>query len=240
MRQLLLARGGDVVYCDPWVPEVELDGRPPPSVEWTARRGRARRLRRVLTPHRQFLEEPLWDARAPGRRRANVVPRRARRPPDLVAAPMGAECAIVSLLGGAGTSAPRLGGARRSADAATRSCSRTTGTRPTASQLAGLEERGARVETADIRSRGGRRAAARASRRPRLPARRAGEPADLRARARLHGGDERDRRPARRRGGRSARGPPSSSPARSTSTETASTGEVGPTRRTARRATSRT
>ena len=35
MRQLL-ARFGDVVYCDPWVPEIELDGVLHPSVEWTA------------------------------------------------------------------------------------------------------------------------------------------------------------------------------------------------------------
>ena len=35
MRQLL-ARGGDVVYCDPWVPEVELDGVRHLSVEWSA------------------------------------------------------------------------------------------------------------------------------------------------------------------------------------------------------------
>ncbi|CAA9504614.1 MAG: hypothetical protein AVDCRST_MAG30-2124, partial [uncultured Solirubrobacteraceae bacterium] len=49
--------------------------------------------------------------------------------------------------------------------------------------------------------RGPRRADGRPPRR-RLPARRPGEPPDLRARPRLHGGDEPDRRAAGRRGGR--------------------------------------
>ena len=46
MRQLL-ARGGDVVYCDPWVPEIELDGVRHRERRVVGRRGRARRLRRA-------------------------------------------------------------------------------------------------------------------------------------------------------------------------------------------------
>ena len=42
MRQLL-ARGGSVVYCDPWVPEFELDGERARSVELDAASGRRRR-----------------------------------------------------------------------------------------------------------------------------------------------------------------------------------------------------
>ena len=67
------------------------------------------------------------------------------------------------------------------------------------SQLAPLEARGARVETVDIRSREEVERMLALGLRPRAPPRRAGEPAGLRARARLHRGDERDRRPPRRR-----------------------------------------
>src|SRR3712207_4544584 len=40
MRQLV-QRDGDVVYCDPWVPELVLDGRLHRSVEWTVEEVRA-------------------------------------------------------------------------------------------------------------------------------------------------------------------------------------------------------
>jgi UDP-N-acetyl-D-glucosamine dehydrogenase len=73
MRQLL-ARGGDVVYCDPWVAEVELDDRRHQSVEWSAEEVGKADCVVMLTQHRQFLQRPLWgeaklvvDAR-------NVVP----------------------------------------------------------------------------------------------------------------------------------------------------------------------
>ena len=44
MRQLL-ARGGDVVYRDPWVLDVELDGALYQSVDWSVAELGARRLR---------------------------------------------------------------------------------------------------------------------------------------------------------------------------------------------------
>ena len=60
MRQLL-ARGGQVTYCDPWVPQVELDGVLHSSVEWSAERVREADCVVLLTQHRQFVEEPLWE-----------------------------------------------------------------------------------------------------------------------------------------------------------------------------------
>ncbi|MDQ3890884.1 MAG: nucleotide sugar dehydrogenase [Actinomycetota bacterium] len=60
MRQLL-GRRGDVAYCDPYVGEVELDGARHASVAWSPEEvGRADCVV-VLTPHRRFLEDPLWD-----------------------------------------------------------------------------------------------------------------------------------------------------------------------------------
>jgi len=60
MRQLI-SRGADVRYCDPWVPEFELDGARHTSVEWTADEVREADCVVVLTQHRQFLEQPHWD-----------------------------------------------------------------------------------------------------------------------------------------------------------------------------------
>jgi UDP-N-acetyl-D-glucosamine dehydrogenase len=60
MRQLI-ARGGDVRYCDPWVGEFELDGALHTSVPWTADEVAAADCVVVLTQHRQFLEQPLWE-----------------------------------------------------------------------------------------------------------------------------------------------------------------------------------
>ena len=59
MRQLL-ARGGQVSYCDPWVNEVELDGQRHESVEWSSERVREADCVVVLTAHSQFLDRPLW------------------------------------------------------------------------------------------------------------------------------------------------------------------------------------
>jgi UDP-N-acetyl-D-glucosamine dehydrogenase len=60
MRQLL-ARGGDVIYCDPWVEEIELEGVIHRSVEWSSTQVRDADCVVVLTPHRQFLDEPHWQ-----------------------------------------------------------------------------------------------------------------------------------------------------------------------------------
>jgi UDP-N-acetyl-D-glucosamine dehydrogenase len=60
MRQLI-ARSGDVSYCDPWVPEFELDGVLHSSVEWSSARMAEADCVVLLTQHGQFLEQPLWD-----------------------------------------------------------------------------------------------------------------------------------------------------------------------------------
>ena len=60
VRQLV-SRGGDVEYCDPWVGEFELDGIRHTSVEWSAERVRDADCVVMLTQHRQFLEQPLWE-----------------------------------------------------------------------------------------------------------------------------------------------------------------------------------
>jgi UDP-N-acetyl-D-glucosamine dehydrogenase len=63
MRQLL-ARGGDIRYCDPFVPELELDGVKHRSVEQSAERFQEADCVVVLTAHREFLKRAQWD-RAP-------------------------------------------------------------------------------------------------------------------------------------------------------------------------------
>jgi UDP-N-acetyl-D-glucosamine dehydrogenase len=60
LRQLE-SRGADVRYCDPWVDEVEIDGKRHTSVDWNADEVRAADCVVVLTPHRQFLATPLWE-----------------------------------------------------------------------------------------------------------------------------------------------------------------------------------
>ena len=57
----LLARGGTVSYCDPWVPSIELDGALHSSVEWSPERIAEADCAVLLTAHRQFLEQPLWE-----------------------------------------------------------------------------------------------------------------------------------------------------------------------------------
>jgi UDP-N-acetyl-D-glucosamine dehydrogenase len=60
MRQLL-ARDGDVSYCDPWIGEFELDGVTHKSLEWSPELVTDADCVVLLTPHRQFLERPAWD-----------------------------------------------------------------------------------------------------------------------------------------------------------------------------------
>jgi len=73
MRQLL-ARGADVRYCDPFVSELELDGVLHRSVDWTADEVRTAHCLVVLTQHRQFIEQPLWDEAQLVVDTRNVVP----------------------------------------------------------------------------------------------------------------------------------------------------------------------
>jgi UDP-N-acetyl-D-glucosamine dehydrogenase len=58
----LLNRGADVHYCDPWVPLMELGGERHYSVEWSEAAVREADCVVMLTPHRQFLEQPHWNS----------------------------------------------------------------------------------------------------------------------------------------------------------------------------------
>jgi UDP-N-acetyl-D-glucosamine dehydrogenase len=60
MRQLL-QRGGDVVYCDPWVDWLELDDMRHETLPWSAETMRTADCVVVLTSHRAFVEQPYWD-----------------------------------------------------------------------------------------------------------------------------------------------------------------------------------
>ncbi len=70
----LVARGGDVRYCDPHFPVLDLDGTLHASVEWTAEEVAAADCVVMLTQHREFLEQPLWDRARLVVDTRNVVP----------------------------------------------------------------------------------------------------------------------------------------------------------------------
>src|SRR5918995_1808474 len=57
----LLARGGNVRFCDPWVPFVELEGVRHETVDWSTEEVRAADCVIVLTPHREFGDQPFWE-----------------------------------------------------------------------------------------------------------------------------------------------------------------------------------
>jgi UDP-N-acetyl-D-glucosamine dehydrogenase len=76
MRQALV-RHADVRYCDPWVPELELDGVIHRSVEWSPERVRDADCVVLLTAHREFLDRPLWDQAKLIVDTRNVVPERS-------------------------------------------------------------------------------------------------------------------------------------------------------------------
>jgi UDP-N-acetyl-D-glucosamine dehydrogenase len=73
LRQLR-SRGGDVRYCDPWVTELELEGVRHRSVEWSPERMQETDCVVLLTAHRQFLEQPLWEHASLIVDTRNVVP----------------------------------------------------------------------------------------------------------------------------------------------------------------------
>jgi UDP-N-acetyl-D-glucosamine dehydrogenase len=60
MRQLL-ARGADISFCDPWVQDLDLDGVRHQSVEWSPQQMRDADCVVLLTAHRKFSDEPLWQ-----------------------------------------------------------------------------------------------------------------------------------------------------------------------------------
>jgi UDP-N-acetyl-D-glucosamine dehydrogenase len=74
VMRLLLARGADARYCDPWVAEVELDGNLHASVHWSRGEVAAADCVVLLTSHRRFVEEPLWDVARRIVDARNVVP----------------------------------------------------------------------------------------------------------------------------------------------------------------------
>ncbi len=57
----LIARGGDVHYCDPWVEEIELGGDRHRGLEWSAAAVADADCVVVLTAHSRFLDQPHWD-----------------------------------------------------------------------------------------------------------------------------------------------------------------------------------
>jgi UDP-N-acetyl-D-glucosamine dehydrogenase len=59
MRQLC-NRGGDVRYCDPWVELLDFGDQVRESVDWCAEEVERADCVVVLTPHRLFVDEPLW------------------------------------------------------------------------------------------------------------------------------------------------------------------------------------
>jgi UDP-N-acetyl-D-glucosamine dehydrogenase len=60
MRQLL-GRGGEVRYCDPWVPEVELEGVHHETVPWGPEVVSWADCVVLLTPHSQFDDPAVWQ-----------------------------------------------------------------------------------------------------------------------------------------------------------------------------------
>ncbi len=70
----LLSRGGDVRYCDPHIPGLDLDGELHTSVAWTDEEVEAADCVVLLTGHREFLETPRWDRAGLIVDTRNVVP----------------------------------------------------------------------------------------------------------------------------------------------------------------------
>ena len=147
MRQLLV-RGGDVRYCDPWVDEIELDGARHSSVEWSAEEMRDADCVVVLTAHRQFLEEPLWEHARLIVDTRNVVPDANVRESSEV---LGLICGARSLILGAGYMGAALAEVALEQDHDVTLADNWYLT--DRDQLEELEREGARVETADIRDR---------------------------------------------------------------------------------------
>jgi UDP-N-acetyl-D-glucosamine dehydrogenase len=73
MRQLI-ARGGDVRYCDPHIPTLDLDGETHTGVPWSDDEVLAADCVVMLTQHAEFLAEPRWDKASLIVDTRNVVP----------------------------------------------------------------------------------------------------------------------------------------------------------------------
>src|SRR4051794_8878538 len=70
----LVARGGDVRYCDPHIPALDLDGEPYTSVPWSDEEVRAADCVVMLAPHREFLADTKWHLAGLMVDTRNVVP----------------------------------------------------------------------------------------------------------------------------------------------------------------------
>jgi UDP-N-acetyl-D-glucosamine dehydrogenase len=73
MRDLLV-RDAEVRYCDPHVPQIDLDGTIHRSVDWSPAEVERADCVVVLTAHEQFTAEPLWDHAGLVVDTRNVVP----------------------------------------------------------------------------------------------------------------------------------------------------------------------
>ncbi len=73
LRQLR-ARGADIRYCDPWVPEMDFDGERYESVDFIPEEVEAADCVVVLTAHEAFMERPLWLVAKQVVDTRNVVP----------------------------------------------------------------------------------------------------------------------------------------------------------------------
>jgi UDP-N-acetyl-D-glucosamine dehydrogenase len=73
MRQLV-ARGGEVRYCDPWVPELELEDTRHEGVLWGPEAVSWADCVVLLTPHRQFADPGPWEQAKLVVDTRNVVP----------------------------------------------------------------------------------------------------------------------------------------------------------------------
>jgi UDP-N-acetyl-D-glucosamine dehydrogenase len=60
IHRQLVHRGADVRYADPWVSNVVIEDTIYESVTWEPRQVAEADLVVMLTPHREFLEQPLW------------------------------------------------------------------------------------------------------------------------------------------------------------------------------------
>jgi UDP-N-acetyl-D-glucosamine dehydrogenase len=70
----LLARGGDVRYCDRHFPVLDVEGQQYASVEWSDAEVAASDCVVMLTQHREFLEQPRWEQAKLVVDTRNVVP----------------------------------------------------------------------------------------------------------------------------------------------------------------------
>lgn len=75
MRQLV-SRGGNVRYCDPFVPFVDLNGYRHASLAWSEATVRDADCVVMLTPHREFLSAPHWQQAPVVVDTRNVIPDR--------------------------------------------------------------------------------------------------------------------------------------------------------------------